>query len=95
MVSTEGGEEPHWAPDGRTLYYRVDDRLMAVPIQSGVAFTAGKPTLALRGMYDLQSETGLSYAVDPRTGRFLMIRLASDRGGPPADTFRVVLNWAR
>jgi hypothetical protein len=46
-------------------------------------------------MYDLQSETGLSYAVDPRTGRFLMIRLASDRGGPPADTFRVVLNWAR
>ena len=29
QVSAEGGYEPVWAPDGRTLYYRVDADLMA------------------------------------------------------------------
>lgn len=95
MVSVGGGEEPHWAPDGRALYYRVDDRLMMVPIQPGATFSAGRPSLLLRGLYDLQSETGLSYAVDPKSGRFLMIRLASDASRQPADSFRVVLNWAQ
>jgi serine/threonine-protein kinase len=129
MVSVGGGEEPHWAPDGRALYYRVDDRLMRVPIQPGAAFSAGKPTLLLRGLYDLQSETGLSYAVDPASGsseraiaseprdrsalaerrararaggsggapapRFLMIRLATDKGTTVADSFRVVIAWAQ
>jgi hypothetical protein len=54
----------------------------------------GKPTLLLRGLYDLQSETGLSYAVDPRSGRFLMIRQAADPSTQPADSFRIVLNWS-
>ena len=94
LVSTAGGEEPHWAPDGRVLYYRVDDRLMAVPVQPGAAFSAGKPALMMRGLYDLQSETGLSYAIDPQTGRFLMIRVATDPTSSPAASFRVVLNWA-
>jgi hypothetical protein len=46
-------------------------------------------------LYDLQSETGLSYAVDPRTGRFLMIRLAEDPAAVVDDSFRVVVNWAQ
>jgi Tol biopolymer transport system component len=95
LVSTGGGEEPHWAPDSRALYYRVDDRLMMVPIQPGAPFGAGKPALLLRGLYDLQSETGQSYAVDPKSSRFLMIRLASDASTQTADNFRVSLNWAR
>jgi len=32
LVSTSGGEEAHWSPDSRTLYYRVDDQLMSVPV---------------------------------------------------------------
>jgi serine/threonine protein kinase/Tol biopolymer transport system component len=95
LVSVGGGEEPHWGPDGRALYYRVDDRLMSVAIQPGATFAAAKPTLLLRGLYDLQSETGLSYAVDPKTARFLMIRLATDGSGTAASSFRVVLNWAQ
>ncbi len=43
---------------------------------------------------DLQSETGLSYAVDPTSGRFLIVRLAGEEGAAPADRFRIVLNWA-
>ena len=94
LVSVGGGEEPHWAPDGRALYYRVDDRLMAAPIVPSAAFAAGKPSLFVRGLYNLQSETGLSYAVDPRSGRLLMLRLASEATAP-LDSFRIVLNWAQ
>jgi len=95
LVSTNGGEEAHWSPDGRSLYYRVDDQLMTVPVQSGAPFAAGKPSVVMRGLYDLQSETGLSYAVDPKSGRFLMIRLATDGSATAASSFRVVLNWAQ
>lgn len=94
LVSTNGGEEPHWARDGRTLYYRVDDQLMAVPVQPGATFAAARPTLFLRGLYDLQSETGLSYVPDPTSDRFLMIRLAADASTLAAAHFRIVLNWA-
>lgn len=95
LVSTGGGEEPHWSPDGRALYYRVDDRLMMVPIELGPSLSVGKPALLLRGLYDLQSETGQSYAVDPRSGRFLMIRLVAEANTQTSDSFRVSLNWAR
>ncbi len=45
-------------------------------------------------MYDLQSETGLSYTIDPRTGRFLMLPLAATDAAAPRTSFRIVLNWA-
>jgi len=94
LISTAGGEEPHWSPDGRTVYYRLDDRLMAVAVQTAGTLVASKPVLVLRGMYDLQSETGLSYAVDPRTGRFLMLRLSAPEASAPRTSFRIVVNWA-
>jgi hypothetical protein len=94
LVSTAGGEEAHWSPDGRTVYYRLADRLMAVSVQTAGMLVASKPVPALRGMYDLQSETGLSYTIDPRTGRFLMLRLAATDAAAPRTSFRIVLNWA-
>jgi eukaryotic-like serine/threonine-protein kinase len=94
LISTAGGEEAHWSPDGRIVYYRLDDRLMGVAVQTAGGFVASKPVLVLRGMYDLQSETGLSYTIDPRTGRFLMLRLAGNEGSVPRTSFRIVLNWA-
>ena len=92
-VSTAGGEEPRWSPDGRTLYYRVDERLEAVPVEPGPVFVAGKPVTLFRGVYNLQSESGFSYDVDPRTGRFLMIRLADEHASDPVTGVHVILNW--
>ena len=93
QISTGGGEEPRWAADGRTLFYRVDDRLMAVPIDKGEVFAAGKPVTLFRGVYNLQSESGESYDVDPKTGRLLMIRLADEHATDSRSSFHVVLNW--
>jgi serine/threonine protein kinase/WD40 repeat protein len=66
QVSTEGGEGPRWAPRGHELFYRNLDKLMAVPIGSGLAAPVGAPRLLFEGRYG-------NYAVAPDE-RFIMIR---------------------
>lgn len=91
QISTAGGEEPHWSPDGRRLYYRYEDGLFGVPLDTRSGFSAGTPQLLFRGVYNLRSDTGLSYDVDPKSGGFLMMRPAIDQKS--RNTIRVVLNW--
>jgi len=91
QISTEGGEEPVWSPDGRELFYRNDVRLMVVPIQTRGAFEAGKPEVLFEGVYRMRSDTNVSYDIDPKAQRFLMVRPVED-----VDTnagIRIVLNW--
>jgi serine/threonine-protein kinase len=90
-VSTSLGEEPKWSPDGRTLYYRADDVVMAVAVDTTGGFSAGKPRVFVRDVFNLRSDTGISYDVDRKQPRLVMIRQAVDRQTPP--TVRVVLNW--
>ncbi len=89
-ISRGGGEEPRWSPDGKELYYRVNSQLMAVPVETRSAFHAGTPNSLFNEVYDLRSNSGETYDVDPRGGRFLMNR------PPKEDTsaqIRIVLNW--
>ena len=39
-ISRSGGAKPFWSRDGKSIYYRDEDRLMAVPIDSN----SGRPT---------------------------------------------------
>jgi Tol biopolymer transport system component len=91
QISTEGGEEPHWSADGRELYYRNNDQFMSVAVETTTAFQAGTPWRLFDGIYNLRSNSGVSYDVDPKGGRFLMIRPAEDI---TAHQVRVVLNLA-
>jgi serine/threonine-protein kinase len=90
QVSTNGGEEPHWAPDGRGLYYRNESQLMSVAIDTTPTFAPKPPALLFEGVYNLRSDTGISYAVAPKGDRFLMIRLTE---GNVASALTVVTNW--
>jgi eukaryotic-like serine/threonine-protein kinase len=91
QVSTGGGEEPRWSRDGKELFYRDDTRLMVVPVETRGRFEAGAPRVVAEGIFNLRSDTGISYDVDPSGRRFLMIRPAVHRDRPVA--VRVVLNW--
>ena len=90
-ISTDGGEEPRWSPDGHELYYRKSNLLMSVPVETGAAFHAGTPKELFKGVYDLRSNSGVTFDVDPKTNRFLMIRLGDDVISPTQ--VRVVVNW--
>jgi serine/threonine-protein kinase len=90
QVSNAGGEEPMWAPDGKALFYRIEDRLMRVPVESTPTFTQGLPALVLDGIYNLRSDTGVSYDVHPNGTRLLMTRPADVAS---SGTIRVITSW--
>ena len=90
-ISTDGGEEPRWSHDGRELFYRKSNSLMSVAVEPGSAFHAGTPKELFKGLYDLRSNSGVTYDVDPKSNRFLMIRVGEDATAPAQ--VRVVVNW--
>lgn len=91
QVSTGGGVESHWSHDGRELFYRNGDKLMAVPIASGQTSSAGAPHVLFEGRYKFSGTGATPYGLSPDGRRFLMIpQVQPER---PADRLDVVLNW--
>jgi eukaryotic-like serine/threonine-protein kinase len=91
QISTAGGEEPHWSADGRELFYRYNDLMMAVPVDTRAAFQFSTPALLFKGVYNVRSSSLHSFAVDPKSGRFLLMRPTGDDS--ERAHVRVVLNW--
>ncbi len=76
-ISTEGGTDARWSRDGRELYYRQGDALMAVTVDTAGGFRAGKPHRLFSGQFSgTGRETGFDVALGGK--RFVMIR--SDAG---------------
>ena len=90
LVSTDGGKEPLWAPDGRELFYRQGTALMAVVVDEGSSFQARVPELLFDGPFQTDGAGHTSYDVSPDGPRFLMIR--TENTGRVQ--LRVVLNLA-
>ena len=91
QISTEGGEEPGWSNDGRELYYRNNDLFMSAAVQTRPSFQASRPKRLFSGVFNQRSNSGVSYDVDPKGGRFLMIRPVADSETPAQ--VRVVVSW--
>ena len=85
----EGGGEPVWSPDGKELFYRSGDKMMAVSVQMEPTFSAGRPRVLFAGSYvKTQFQLGMQYYdITPDGSRFVMIR----EGGE--SQINVVLNW--
>jgi eukaryotic-like serine/threonine-protein kinase len=92
QISTEGGTEPVWNRNGRELFYRNGDKMMAVDIVTQPSFTAGKPRVLFEGHYVPPPGTTPNYDVSPDGRRFLMIK-PSDAGDAAPSQINVVLNW--
>jgi eukaryotic-like serine/threonine-protein kinase len=89
QVSTTGGAQPRWRPDGRELYYlALDGTLSAVTINRGARFDAGSPRpLFKTGLAVLADYDQFDVAPD---GRFLISKPADASDGTVID---VMLNW--
>lgn len=92
-MSTTGGEEPHWSATGDEIFYRNDAQLMSAKVTRRPDFRSHPPTVLFDGLFNLRSETGMTYDVDAKTGRFAMLRPAGHAAGAPAARVRVMLNW--
>jgi len=85
QVSTEGGRRPVWASNGRELYYRNGDMMLAVAIETKPPFIAGSPRVLFEGRY---WNSGHDYDVSPAGDRFYLIQ-----EGPAPTEIRVIQNW--
>jgi Tol biopolymer transport system component/predicted Ser/Thr protein kinase len=92
QISTEGGTEPVWNPNGRELFYRNRDKMMAVDIATQPSFTAGKARMLFEGRYvETPNPATTYYDVSPDGQRFLMIKESEQSSA--ATQINVVLNW--
>ncbi len=99
QVSTSGGDTPLWSPDGRELFYQKDDSVMAVSVETGPTFKAGKPETLFRGAYvQLSTSDGRPWDISPDGKRFFMIKpsastTAAPAAAAPRQKITIVLNW--
>jgi dipeptidyl aminopeptidase/acylaminoacyl peptidase len=88
QVSTDGGTEPAWSPDGSELFYRTGDRFEVVSVQLGESFRVlSRPTTLFEGRYygyPWQRE----YDIHPNGDRFLLFKYEEEE-----TELTVVVNW--
>jgi eukaryotic-like serine/threonine-protein kinase len=84
QVSVGGGDGSEWSPDGRAIYYGLDNRIWRVRVNPQTG-DIGKPELLTK----IQPMLGWALA---RDGRLLISRVgkSSER-----HSIKVILNWAR
>ena len=75
QISSEGGGEPMWAKNGRELFFRNGDKMMAVAVEAkGDALEAGTPKLLFEGRFASAPNADAWYDVSPDGQRFLMLK---------------------
>lgn len=92
QISTEGGFEPVWSRNGRELFYRNGDSMMAAAVETTPTFTAGKPKV----LFEQHFEKGVfpfepNYDVSPDGRRLLLVM--SPQGEAAPTQINMVLNW--
>jgi eukaryotic-like serine/threonine-protein kinase len=92
QISTGGGTEPVWNPNGRELFYRSGDKMMAVEISTQPAFAASKPRMLFEGRYEPTPVTFPNYDVSRDGQRFLMLKPTGQAEAAPTQ-INLVLNW--
>ena len=90
-ISTTGGIEPRWSPDGRTIYYENGDQLMAVPVEPGAALQPGRPKAIFSGVVYVSIDSAETYHVASSGDRFVMMQPADHHG--TLQEVRAILNW--
>lgn len=94
QISLDGGSQAMWAPNGRELFYRHGNRMMAVDVEPGPAFKASTP----RVLFEMPLSEGSPgdpsrFAVASDAQRFLVLTPAEgEKAAPP---LTVVHNWAQ
>lgn len=88
MISTEGGHQPLWSRDGKKLFYRSGDKMMAATVRT----EAGFEVIGVEELFERRFLTRINYRSYDVTsdGTFLMIQEPHESA--PLG-INVVLNW--
>ncbi len=71
-ISTHGGLEPRWSPDGSEIFYRAGNDVLSVKVSTAGTFTASTPEkLFERRFESMKNAVGRNYDVTPDGKRFV------------------------
>jgi serine/threonine protein kinase len=97
QVSTDGGMNPLWSPDGKELFYLTEENaVMAVEVETQPTLILGTPEELFRGLFVSGYGAGHAWDIHPDGDRFLMLKQA---GAPlsteaaPRPKIIIVQNW--
>jgi Tol biopolymer transport system component len=90
QISTSGGREPFWSRDGRELFFASGRKLMAVRVETGAGFEAGRP----EGLFEayLGNLRVRDFDVAP-DGRFVSVHRPGGEAGQ--QELRMLTSWQR
>ncbi len=91
QISNDGGAAPLWSRNGKQLFYRRQDQVYAVDVQSGTHFSAGKPRLLFEQPGYAGNSLLRSWDISLDGQRFLMVKL-EERKPRPVMELILVLN---
>jgi eukaryotic-like serine/threonine-protein kinase len=74
QISTAGGTEPVWSRDGREIFYRSEDRMMAARVLPGGTFSVETPRVLFEGHFVPTRRGEAAYDVLPDGQQFLMVQ---------------------
>jgi Tol biopolymer transport system component len=89
QISTNGGSDPVWNPNGKELFYRNGREMMSVPIGLTPKLTVGSPELLFDGPFLLMPGSQF-YDVTSDGQQFIMVM--SEQESAPTQV-NIVLNW--
>ncbi len=92
QVSSQGGEEPLWARNGKQLFYRWKDQVWVVDVRTDGGFSTGKPRLLFERPGYSGGITIRAYDLSQDGQRFLMVK-REQRKPTPVTEMILVLNW--
>ncbi len=88
-VSTDGGTQAIWNPNGKEIFYRVDDKMIAVEVTTSPALKLSAPKVLFESRYAFGAGVTIPNFDVSRDGqRFIMVKSESGAG-----RLNVVLNW--
>jgi len=90
QISTDTGIEPHWAPDGKTIYYTANDKMMKVSVTTAPTFIPQAPVVLFSGYVRLDVDSGLTFDISP-DGKYFISTKANKTESLKKIT--IVLNW--
>ena len=87
QVSTGGGVEPVWSRDGKRLFYRSDQRLIAASVRTDPVFAVTSRDTLFEDRFVGFVLPHANYDVAPDGAHFLFLKAAQEA------EFQVVVNW--
>jgi len=88
QISSDGGREPLWNRNGRELFFRNGNKMMAAPIDTQHGFSAGTPKMLFQGQYVTLANSTPNYDVTADGQKFLMLKSTVQ-----PTQINVVVNW--